>query len=54
VDECKPLGVGDSVMKLTLRSLQTVFLKGLGTDYAKWSSDADYRKMREEAANLKK
>jgi len=37
-------------MKLTLRSLQTVFLKGLGTDYAKWASDAEYRADRAAAA----
>jgi len=43
-------GVGDAVMKATLKSLQTVFLKGLGTDYAKWASDAEYRKARELAA----
>ena len=42
--------VGDAVMRTTLKALQSVFLKGLATDYAKWASDADYRAQREIAA----
>ena len=42
--------VGDAVMRTTLKALQTVFLKGLAKDYAKWASDAEYRAAREVAA----
>ena len=42
--------VGDAVMRATLKALQTVFLKGLGTDYQKWATDAEYRAAREVAA----
>ena len=42
--------VGDAVMRTTLKALQSVFLKGLAKDYAKWASDADYRAQREIAA----
>ena len=42
--------LGDAVMRTTLKALQSVFLKGLATDYAKWASDADYRAQREIAA----
>lgn len=43
--------VGDAVMRSTLKALQTVFLKGLGKDYQKWATDADYRAAREIAAS---
>ena len=42
--------VGDTVMRTTLKALQTVFLKGLAKDYAKWATDAEYRAAREVAA----
>ena len=42
--------VGDAVMRTTLKALQSVFLKGLGKDYQKWASDAEYRAAREVAA----
>jgi len=42
--------VGDAVMRTTLKALQTVFLKGLGADYQRWASDAEYRAAREVAA----
>ena len=42
--------VGDTVMRTTLKALQTVFLKGLGKDYKRWATDAEYRASREEAA----
>ena len=42
--------VGDAVMRTTLKALQTVFLRGLGEDYRKWATDAEYRAAREKAA----
>jgi hypothetical protein len=40
----------NTVMRTTLKALQGVFLKGLGKDYEKWASSAEYRAARKVAA----